>query len=133
MSVPPLIKNAAFVPLSSWALRAHEDKEEEEHEDDEYEESPLSAPSSPSSPRSGDDGDEAPMELENTPPMIHYCMDNMDYETYIPCKTKSEALMNLNRCKQYLTENVRFMDQSEIQDTLLSIADAEDELSLFTK
>lgn len=84
-----------------------------------------------SSPRSGDEDGCCNMELENTPPMIRYSMQCVNYDDYVPFSTRAQAVAHLENCKMYLAENIRFLDKSEIEDTLLCIVDAEDELRRF--
>ena len=61
------------------------------------------------------------MSYESTPPMFE--------DDYVPCKTVEEATVRLDYCIAYFRENRSNLCRAELEDALLAIVDAKDELT----
>ena len=83
-----------------------------------------------------DDDDADEMELSSTPPMPG-CYDDVleeyEREKYVPCATIQEARMQLAECIAYYNANAEHVTTAEIQEIMLMIVDARDELRLFVE
>jgi hypothetical protein len=81
-----------------------------------------------------DDNQADEMELSSTPPMKG-CYDDIleEYERdkYVPTRCKAEAQAQLRQCIAYYNANVEHA--KNVQEMLLMIVDAKDELELYNE